>query len=294
MLLSVITLGIYSFWGRVAITKYLYSQTSFGKRAFDYHATGKEMFIGFLKGLGIIAVILAIFGILNLLMPSLQKALMGLFYIAIMLFAVPLLMVGKWHFWLNRSSWCNVRFNHTSEYPELRRIWIRGLLLTIITLGFYSPRFQNQLQKYFTEKAHFGNLAFNYTGSDSEYFWLWLKGVLLTIVTLGIYSFWYAANLNRYIMSHTTLNGRSFNSTMTGGGLFKTAFINILIVIFTLSFGFPIAVNRMYGYFFENLTLDARPEDLSTLAAAMDPGASALASGIEEAANVVEAISGII
>ena len=127
-----------------------------------------------------------------------------------------------------------------------------------------------------------------------EYFWIWLKGISLTICTLGIYSFWYAAKLNRFIMSHTTFNGRHFSSTVTGGGLFKGTLVNLLILIGTLSFGFPIAVNRMYGYFFANLTLDAQPEDITALASEMDIGASALASGLEEAANVVDSISGII
>jgi len=54
MLLTVVTLGIYSFWGRVNITRYLYNHTSFGSKSFDYHATGKEMFIGFLKGMAIV------------------------------------------------------------------------------------------------------------------------------------------------------------------------------------------------------------------------------------------------
>jgi uncharacterized membrane protein YjgN (DUF898 family) len=164
----------------------------------------------------------------------------------------------------------------------------------MVTLGFYGPVFQNKLQKYVVDRSQFGSLRFEYSGKNGEYFGIWLKGILLTIVTLGIYSFWFMANINRYIMSHTSLNGRTFNSTVTGGGLFKTSIINMLTVIFTFGLGFPIAVNRMYSYFFSNLTLDISPDELQAVAATFDTGASALATGIEDAAEVVDAIAGIM
>ncbi len=290
MLLSVCTLGIYSFWGRVAITKYLYSQTSFGNNFFDYHATGKEMFVGFIKGVCIIIPVVLVFKFI----PFLKVPLAIAGYIGVIFFLVPLIILGKWRFRLSRSSYCNVRFSHNGEYKAFRKIWIKGALMSIVTLGFYSPILRNKIEKYYFDNARFGNLSFAYTGVDMEYFWIWLKGMVLTLCTLGIYSFWYAAKLNRYVMSHTTFNGRPFSSTMTGGGLLKVSLVNLLIVIGTLSFGFPIAVNRMYAYFFSNITLDAQPENIAAMASEMDTGASALASGLEEAANVFDAISGII
>lgn len=293
MFLSVVTLGIYFFWGRVAITKYLYGHTSFGGRPFDYHATGKEMFIGFLKGMGIVAGFGLVIVVIIRIAPLLLAPVYMLSIIGFVFFLTPFILIGKWRFWLSRSSWCNVRFRHHGEYNDLLGIWIKGVLLIMVTLGFYSPILQNRLQKYYTDKITFGTLPFSFDGVDREYFWIWLKGILLTIVTLGIYSFWFGATINRYIFSHTTLKSRRFGSTMTGGGLFGIAIVNMFIVICTLGFGFPIAVNRMYGYFLSNITLDANPDDLATVAGKMDAGASALASGIEDAANVIDAVSGV-
>lgn len=291
MVLTVLTLGIYSFWGRVAITKYLHNHTSFGKNTFDYHATGKEMFLGFIKGVCILAPVLLI---LKLSPTSLKIIFSLLIYFGTIFFLAPLIVLGKWRFWLSRSSYCNIRFGHKGEYKPFRNLWIKGVLKSIITIGIYSPVFRNQIQKYYFNHTRFGNLPFAYTGDNWEFFWIWFKGALATVFTLGLYSFWYVAKLNRYVMSHTTFNGRSFNSTMTGGGLFKIALLNILIVICTLSLGFPIAVNRMYGYYFSNITLDISPSEIVALADEMDTGASALASGLEEAANVIDSISGII
>jgi uncharacterized membrane protein YjgN (DUF898 family) len=294
LLLTVVTFGVYFFWARVSITKYIYNHLSFGKRSFDYHATGKEQFIGFLKGIGILGSLAVVFLLLIKLSPILAIILSPLMYIAAIFILAPFVIIGKWRFLLSRSSYCNVRFKCTGNFKEILPIWIKGVLLTGITFGFYSPVLQNKLQKYLVDKSQFGSLRFEYSGKNGEYFGIWLKGLLLTIVTLGIYGFWFMANINRYIMSHTSLNGRTFNSTVTGGALFKIAIINMLTVVFTFGLGFPIAVNRMYGYFFGNLTLDISPDELQAVAATFDTGASALATGIEDAAEVVDAIAGII
>jgi len=292
MLLSVITLGIYFFWARVAITKYLYNHTTFGQQSFDYHATGKEMFIGFLKGIVIIAVIALIYVGLALILPKAVVAVT--MYLGIGLFGIPFLLIGNWRFMLSRSSWCSVRFSNSGDYNSLSKIWLKGALLSVVTLGFYVFVLQNQIQSYFLSRSRFGRLQFSYTGDSKEYFWLNIKGILLTIITLGIYTFWYAASLNRYIFSHMSIDGHKMDSTITGGALFGLAITNLLIVICTLGFGFPIAVNRMYGYLFENVSLDASADDLRTTAGETDTGASAFAQGIEQAADAIDALSGII
>jgi uncharacterized membrane protein YjgN (DUF898 family) len=313
ILLSVITLGIYSFWGRVAITKYLYSHISIGGRPFDYHATGKEMFLGFLKGLGLVAGIFAVYMILSwsgtlilrliklsgvfgsaTVIVSVIAALpVVIYWSALIIYGLPFVLLGKWRFMLSRSSWCSVRFANSGDPKALRSILVKGILLSVVTFGLYSLVLQNKLQKFFADHSRFGTLKFAYDGTDKEYFWLNLKGILLSVVTIGIYSFWYMAAVNRFIFSHTSLNGRRLSNTMTGGGLFGLTITNILIIIGTVGFGFSIATNRMYSYFYENLFIDGKAEYFETAAGTQDTGASALAIGIEEAANVVDAVSGI-
>ena len=51
-LLTIVTLGIYYFWGRTRVRQYIYSQTEFEGDRFVYHGTGKELLIGWLKGMG--------------------------------------------------------------------------------------------------------------------------------------------------------------------------------------------------------------------------------------------------
>src|SRR6478735_4428933 len=46
VLLTIITLGIYSAWAKVRRNRYFYGNTVILDRAFEYHATGKQIFIG--------------------------------------------------------------------------------------------------------------------------------------------------------------------------------------------------------------------------------------------------------
>jgi len=48
---TILTLGVYYFWGKTRVRRYLLSQTEFDGDRFEWHGTGKELFIGFLKAL---------------------------------------------------------------------------------------------------------------------------------------------------------------------------------------------------------------------------------------------------
>jgi len=46
--LTLITLGVYRFWGKTRIRKYIWSSTHVGEDNFEYTGTGLEKFLGFL------------------------------------------------------------------------------------------------------------------------------------------------------------------------------------------------------------------------------------------------------
>jgi hypothetical protein len=51
LLLSILTLGVYSFWGRTEVRKYVWSQSEFEGDRFAYHGTGGELLRGWLKAI---------------------------------------------------------------------------------------------------------------------------------------------------------------------------------------------------------------------------------------------------
>ena len=56
-ILQAVTFNFYYPWAKAAKLDYLYEQTEFAGSRFKFHGTGKEMFIGYLKMLLIVAVI---------------------------------------------------------------------------------------------------------------------------------------------------------------------------------------------------------------------------------------------
>ncbi len=295
VLLTIVTLGIYRFWGKVQINKYLFSHTSFLGRSFGYHATGKERFIGFLKGAAVVILLLIAAMMLPLILgPQTGQLVSSAMFTVIILGAQPLIIVGRHRYLLSRSSWSNVRFRFAGNFKEFAPMYYKGVLLGVLTLGIYSPWFINNILHYLLGKSNLGDKQFSFYGEGKKIFFIYLKGILLSIVTLGIYSFWYTANLIRYVFSQTELDGNKFNCKITGGTLFKIYLVSFLIVLFTLGFGLAFAVNYSMYQFFGKLSLEADAQSLKDLQNVSDSQASAFADGVSEAVDALDAIGSMI
>ncbi|MDH5719873.1 MAG: YjgN family protein [Spirochaetia bacterium] len=192
ILLSILTLGIYYFWAKVKIQKFIYAGTKVYGERFDYHATGKEKFIAFLKALPVLAGIAGIYygsqqlmNYFNVPIEYSQSILIIFFYLIFILIG-PLLIVAKSRFTLSRSSWNNVHFKFRGKVKPLYKIMLKGIFLSIITIGLYSPWFICELQKYMTENSNFGNMPFKYTGKGKELIKYFILIFIMTIIFIGI------------------------------------------------------------------------------------------------------------
>ena len=270
ILLSVVTLGIYSFWGRTRIREYLWGQIEVDGDRFAYHGTGLELFKGGLIAAavfgGLYAVVLL--GIPMALAPSIgQQAAQGVasfIYMIGFALLVPLAMVGARRYRLSRTSWRGIRFSFRGTWGELLKTYVVGWFLVMVTLGFYSPFLRNDVRKFFTEHARFGSVAFEFDGRGFDMFKPFVIALLLTIPTLGLYWFWYQAKQDRYFWEHTVIGEARFASTMTGGALLGQMVVAMLIALCTLGLGTPWAMVRLSRFRCETLSL-AGTVDLSAI-----------------------------
>src|SRR5215208_417582 len=69
-LLTIITVGIYSFWAKTRVRAFHYSQTEMDRDRFAYHGTGGELFIGYLKAIAILFGIFLAIGLAGALLSS--------------------------------------------------------------------------------------------------------------------------------------------------------------------------------------------------------------------------------
>lgn len=128
LLLTIVTIGIYSAWAKVRTKKYFYNNTYVEGRNFDYHATGKQILIGRLIVIAafIVISVLAAIPILNIVV------ILGL------LAALPWLLVKSMMFNARMSSFSNVRFDFIGTYGGAFKVFVLapvGAYLVIVLLG---------------------------------------------------------------------------------------------------------------------------------------------------------------
>jgi uncharacterized membrane protein YjgN (DUF898 family) len=254
ILLSIVTLGIYSFWGRTRMRQYLWGATAFEGDRFEYHGTGGELFRGWLKAMGV-------FLLLYILMVALQLAgtttalLSVLVFWGAMLVLIPFAIFAARRYRLSRTSWRGVRFSQHGKAGEFIKLWARGALLTGITLSVYRPIFEADQREYLMDRTRFGTARFAYDGDGLDLLRRYVISLLLTIPTLGLCWFWYWAYSTRYDWEHTSFEGVPFRSDVTGGGLLGMSLSNILLIVCTLGVGTPWALVRQFRYLTDTVAM---------------------------------------
>ncbi len=258
ILLTLVTFGIYSFWAKVRVRKYLLSQSEFEGDRFAYHGTGKELLIGSLKA----GLVFGLPFIFLRLLPELLgagvavKVVAGLLASCIFLVFIPFAIVGTRRYRLSRTSWRGIRFSFRGRVVDFIRLFIGGSLLTGLTLGLYYPIFSTRQYGYLVSHSYFGNQKLDFDGNGRDLFWSYVLALLLTIPTVGLYWFWFQAKKQRYFTDHTSFGTARFRSTVTGGRLLLLGLGNLVLLIVSLGFALPWVSVRNVRFWFDNVSLE--------------------------------------
>jgi uncharacterized membrane protein YjgN (DUF898 family) len=265
MFLTLMTLGVYHFWGKVRVRAYLWGQTEFNGDRFAYHGTGKELLVGFLKSAVVFGLLYALFQAVPFV-PGGLTARIGVLLLAygLLLTFIPLAMVGARRYRLSRTSWRGIRFSFRGNASEFIKLFIGGTLLSLVTVGLYYPIFVVDQYRFMAAHSYFGSKKWDFNGRGRDLWGSFLAAVLLSIVTLGLYWFWFLAKKQRYLWEHTTFGPTRFRASMTGGGLLLLNLGNILLLLITLGLAWPWVVVRNIHYTLSHLTMEG-PLDLESV-----------------------------
>ncbi len=270
LLLTIVTIGFYRFWGKVKVRNYLYSQTELLGERLAYHGTGRELLVGWLKAMGVIFVIYLVLTFLQMVHPLFVIP-MNVGFLALVGYA----KVGTMRYRLSRTSWRSIRLSFRGGYKEGVWLHVWGLLAVFFSLGLYYPFFHVRLRRFWADNSYFGNQPFRYEGEGRELFKDFLIAVLLSVLTLGVYWIWFKASLARYDWQRTSYPGLSLRSEVTGGALFKLTITNLLILLFTLGLGLPWVIVRTLHFQFEYISLSGKLDYEKIRQEAIDAGATA-------------------
>jgi uncharacterized membrane protein YjgN (DUF898 family) len=181
LVLKVVTLGIYHFWGRTEIRKYLWSHVEWEGERLVYTGTGRELLFGYLRALGL--VVLPIFAafqgvqIAGLRWPVLSplSALTGALTFPLFAYLAGVALFASWRYRLSRTVLRGIRFGLAGSSWRYGAFALGQVALAVITLGVYLPYMQCRTVSKIATGARFGTVPVTYTGRGSELFRIYVR-----------------------------------------------------------------------------------------------------------------------
>ena len=276
LLLTIVTLGIYRFWAKTRIRRYLWSQTEFLEDRFEYTGTGKELLVGFLI---VFTFLIVIWGgytyVFTAIWPEwvTDWQLNFLYQAPLFIASVPLIAIARFRarrYRLSRTLWRGIRGAQTGSSSHYGMLSAVFWLLTILTLGFYWPYMQTRLVGYKLNNTWFGDRAVTFDGDGDGLIGRFAVCWLLTLPTLGICWFWYRAGALKYYASRTRYATLGFEASLTGPTLMTLISINMLLIWFSFGLAYPFVLRRNANYLCNNLSL-VGDQDFAVIAQSLKP-----------------------
>lgn len=275
LLLTIVTLGIYSAWAKVRRLQYFYRNTSLAGASFDYH--GNPMAI--LKGR---LIMFALFVLYNV---TLQFAPLFGFIVFLALAAVmPFLLQRSLRFRAHYTSWSGLRFGFDGNLAGAYRVFLLWPILTMITGYLLGPMWHQRLKQYQHQFARYGATPFTFDAAVGGFYGVYLLAfgivilgvilialaaslglardpvfmALLPFAILGLALFiqpYLMAKLQNLVWNHTQIGPHRFDSRVASGRLFFIVITNLIGIVLTLGLYQPFAAIRLARYRLESVSL---------------------------------------
>lgn len=236
LLLTVLTLGIYSAWAKVRRMQYFHRHTWLNNSNFDYHGNP----IAILKGRLIAFALLASYQI------AIQtKPVLGLVLLLLIILVFPVLLVKSFRFRLYNTSYRGLRFNFAGS---IKTAYMKFLVLpffSLITLYLLAPFTHQRIKAYQHNHSRFGQTSFSFTAGVGSFYLVYLMAFALMMgigILFGISTF----SIFKGVLSDTH-NPRNFV-------LFMVGFYGLIIL--ASFFVVPYFVSRIQNLVWNNTKLD--------------------------------------
>jgi uncharacterized membrane protein YjgN (DUF898 family) len=173
VLLTILTLGIYSAWAKVRSTRYFYDNTHVAGASFDYHGNPVTILKGRLIALGMLLAYNFSFNLSSVL---------GVFTLLVVMVATPWLVWKSLQFKLHNSSYCGIRFGFRGSVEGAYHAYMKMPAIAVLTLGFGIPFAQHRVNLFQHGQSRLGDRYFNFTASVAQFYRM--AGIALAIGVL--------------------------------------------------------------------------------------------------------------
>ena len=192
LFLKVVTLGVYHFWAKTRVRRYLWSHTRFAGERFEYTGRGGELFRGFVVAIGALALLAALgIGLMMILAAIFPGNPFPILVFTILvppagallfLFLLGFARYSARRYRLSRTRWRGIRFGLSGSAVSHGKKMVGYSLLLVPTLGFYWPYMRNHLTANLLNNSWFGNQRLFYHGKGGDLFGRYFgTGFLLAI-----------------------------------------------------------------------------------------------------------------
>ena len=160
LLLSIVTLGIYSAWAKVRTQRYFYGNTKLAGASFEYLANP----IAILKGRLIAYAFVIALGLSARFSIGVYMAL-----IAFLGLAMPAILVLSLRFRARNSAWRGVTFGFDERVGAAYGPFLGWPILAYITASLLYPSMKMRQQQFVLEGHRFGSQSFSFQGTLGDY-----------------------------------------------------------------------------------------------------------------------------
>ena len=174
ILLTILTLGIYSAWAKVRRNRYFYGNTVLLGRAFEYHAKGKQIFIGRL----IVFAYLIVYNILLTRAPFVGIAHRRRHFPL----AFPGSIMRGLRFSARVTSYRNIRFDFAGRVGGAFVAFMAGPALAFLSLGILAPLASRWMYRYIGNNLRYGGRAFATDPKLGPIYQTWFFSALIVVL----------------------------------------------------------------------------------------------------------------
>ena len=176
LLLTILTLGIYSAWAKVRRLHYFYRNTQLAGSSFDFHGSPVKILIG-----RVIALIMVIAYNVSVRLHSLAT----IFALVALAVVMPWLLRNSFRFRLYNTSWRGTRFHFRGTLGGAYRVFLLNGFLTLITLYILMPFTHQRLKAYQHDNTWFGRTRCSFHSRSGQFYLIYLL-LLAAVVAAGI------------------------------------------------------------------------------------------------------------
>lgn len=216
LLLTIVTVGIYSAWAKVRRLRYFHGSTFLDGHAFDYHAEPVSILIGRLitvGGYGLFVIISNVNPLLNVVLVPLLLA------------GLPWVVMRSRRFHLRMTSWRGLRFGFHGDYKGALKAYVLWWLAAVFTAGILLPVFLQRRLTYLLNHSAYGSQRARFEVGVGPFYRLYGVVLLQALGLLVLVALVAGITAGIVAASAGGLAGAGLSSLITGAALVLLAVV---------------------------------------------------------------------